>query len=63
MIDLEYHKGHRCPHTEITCQEGFCSGCMIYLEKSQFIRSLVLKQNNSHFDKKARRLRMLAVKQ
>ncbi len=37
MINLEYRKGRPCPHNEITCQEGYCSCCEIYLVKSSSI--------------------------
>ena len=32
---LQYHKGNLCLYKSIICQEGYCSGCFIYLEKSQ----------------------------
>ena len=34
MVNLEYHKGAFCVHTPLFCQEGYCSGCDIYLKKS-----------------------------
>jgi hypothetical protein len=34
-----YLKGQRCIFKQILCQEGFCSQCMIYLEKPQVIAS------------------------
>jgi hypothetical protein len=33
MVNLEYHKGFFCSYTTIFCQEGYCSGCEIYLKK------------------------------
>ncbi len=34
MLTLDYRKGRPCLYNEITCQEGFCSGCEIYLRTS-----------------------------
>ena len=34
MVNIEYHKGTFCVHTPLFCQEGYCSGCDIYLKKS-----------------------------
>ncbi len=34
MVNLEYHKGSFCVYTPKFCQEGYCSGCEIYLKKS-----------------------------
>ena len=34
MVNLEYHKGAFCVNTPLFCQEGYCSGCDIYLKKS-----------------------------
>lgn len=33
-MNLEYHKGSPCVYKAILCQEGYCSDCGIYLEKS-----------------------------
>ena len=33
-MNLEYHKGYPCVYETILCQEGYCSNCVIYLEKS-----------------------------
>lgn len=33
MTNQEYHKGESCLFSSVLCQEGYCSGCMIYLEK------------------------------
>jgi hypothetical protein len=33
MTNQEYHKGESCLFNSVLCQEGYCSGCMIYLEK------------------------------
>jgi len=57
MINLEYHKGRPCPRKEITCQEGYCSGCVIYLNKSSLIRPFTSKHTNLQFDKRLRELR------
>ena len=35
-MQLNYNKGRPCLYKAILCQEGHCSGCYIYLEKSQF---------------------------
>jgi hypothetical protein len=36
MIDLDYHKGHPCIYPPFKfCQEGYCSGCNIYLQKKE----------------------------
>ena len=34
-MNVEYHKGYPCVYKAILCQEGYCSDCAIYLEKSQ----------------------------
>jgi len=34
MKNLEYHKGSFCIYKPIFCQEGYCSGCEIRLEKA-----------------------------
>jgi hypothetical protein len=34
MVNVEYHKGSFCVYKTKFCQEGFCSGCEIYLKKS-----------------------------
>ncbi len=34
-MNMEYHKGYPCVYKAILCQEGYCSGCAIYLEKSR----------------------------
>jgi hypothetical protein len=44
MVNLEYHKGQLCSYGPILCQEGFCSECIIFLEKvpnavSRYIRT------------------------
>ena len=33
-MNTEYHKGYPCVYKAILCQEGYCSNCAIYLEKS-----------------------------
>jgi CheY-like chemotaxis protein len=45
MINLEYHKGHICIYQPILCQEGWCSGCAIYQDRSIENGSLI-EQNN-----------------
>ena len=34
-MNMNYHKGYPCVYKAILCQEGYCSDCAIYLEKSQ----------------------------
>lgn len=34
VLNLEYHKGELCTINSKLCQEGFCSECIIYLERS-----------------------------
>jgi len=34
MVNLDYHKGSFCVFTHNFCQEGYCSGCEIYLNRS-----------------------------
>ena len=38
MVSTECHKGSFCVFTPNFCQEGYCSGCEIYLKKSSPIR-------------------------
>ena len=33
VLNLEYHKGELCGYTSALCQEGFCSECIISLER------------------------------
>ena len=40
MVNAEYHKGSFCDYTPKFCQEGYCSGCEIYLKKSSPNRSM-----------------------
>ena len=35
MMHVEYHKGYPCVYKPILCQEGYCSDCAVYLEKSR----------------------------
>jgi hypothetical protein len=34
MVNFEYHKGSFCIYSSIFCQEGYCSGCSVYLKMS-----------------------------
>ena len=34
MVNLECHKGSFCVYTSIFCQEGYCSGCEIYVKRT-----------------------------
>ena len=43
---LDNHKGQQCLLKPIICQEGFCSGCMIYLEISF---TLLLEEKDNCF--------------
>ncbi len=47
MPDSGYFKGQTCIFKNILCQEGFCSECMIYLEKPQVI-AFSIKDKISH---------------
>jgi len=40
MVTTECHKGYFCAYTPKFCQEGYCSGCEIYLKKSSPNKSL-----------------------
>jgi ferredoxin len=40
MVIAECHKGSFCIYTPKFCQEGYCSGCEIYLDKSSPNESL-----------------------
>ncbi len=39
MISLEYHKGSFCVYSSVFCQEGYCSGCEIYLHSPSHAKS------------------------
>lgn len=34
MTNLVFHKGTFCVYGSVFCQEGYCSGCEVYLKKS-----------------------------
>jgi ferredoxin len=34
MTNLVFHKGTFCVYAPVFCQEGYCSGCEVYLKKS-----------------------------
>jgi len=38
MVNLEYHKGSFCIYTPRFCQEGYCSQCYIYVQRSVFAK-------------------------
>ena len=40
MVSAECHKGSFCVYTPKFCQEGYCSGCEIYLKKSSPIKQV-----------------------
>jgi hypothetical protein len=40
MVNVEYHKGSFCIYKTKFCQEGFCSGCEIYLKKQPLVTLL-----------------------
>jgi hypothetical protein len=42
MVNVEYHKGSFCIYKAKFCQEGFCSGCEIYLKEPSVL--MILKQ-------------------
>jgi len=29
------HKGQKCPYKDILCQEGYCSGCQVFIDWSK----------------------------
>jgi len=39
-MQLENNKGKPCPYNPILCQEGWCSGCQIYLDYQGYQRTL-----------------------
>jgi hypothetical protein len=51
MVNLEYHKGSFCVYTSVFCQEGYCSGCNIYLK-----RPAPTKQTVRHLDIKSQKV-------
>ena len=36
----ENNKGKDCPYKSITCQEGYCSECQIYLNYQGYLKTL-----------------------
>lgn len=34
---MQNHKGQDCPNKPITCQEGVCSDCQIYLDRDSLL--------------------------
>ena len=38
---LMNHKGQSCLYKKILCQEGFCSGCQIYIEAMKRVKRLI----------------------
>jgi hypothetical protein len=46
MVNVEYHKGSFCVYKSKFCQEGFCSGCEIYLKKPSLFT--LIKQSDQH---------------
>jgi hypothetical protein len=38
MVNLEYHKGSFCIYVPRFCQEGYCSQCEIYAQRSVFTK-------------------------
>jgi hypothetical protein len=51
MVNFEYHKGQCCSYKDITCQEGYCSECLIYVNFKLCMESLYLRGNNLHINK------------
>jgi hypothetical protein len=45
MLNLEYHKGELCVLRPMLCQEGLCSGCIIYLEQSSQLNPSFSEEN------------------
>ena len=40
VVDMEYHKGSFCDYASVFCQEGYCSGCEIYLKMTQAVKQV-----------------------
>ena len=40
MKSLDNHKGKPCPYKPLTCQEGYCSECNIYLQWVESLKAL-----------------------
>jgi len=51
MVNVEYHKGQTCSYKGITCQEGYCSECLIYVNTTSYIESLYLRRNDLYINK------------
>jgi hypothetical protein len=56
MVNMEYHKGSFCEYASVFCQEGYCSGCAIYLR-----RPPAIKQFNPHEVAKSRKAPKLVL--
>lgn len=63
MINLAYHKGEFCQINSILCQEGYCSECMIYMERSLASKSTTSKVSRNNNNKnESRGLELTATK-
>ena len=49
-MDEKNHKGEWCPYTDIFCQEGYCSGCEIFLEHK---KGGIKKKNGKRLEEKS----------
>ena len=56
-MNMDYHKGYPCVYKAILCQEGYCSDCGIYLEKS---RGWVIEETNVKNPRKIKRSKSIA---
>jgi hypothetical protein len=54
MLNTQYHKGRRCMHEVILCQEGYCSECIIYLNHASYKNPETKEQINSYQSKATR---------
>jgi hypothetical protein len=53
MLNLEYHKGQPCMFSASVCQEGFCSECIISIERpSQMTPPPTKRTNQFRFNRK-----------
>jgi hypothetical protein len=56
-MNMDYHKGCPCVYKAILCQEGYCSDCAIYLERSQ---GWVNEETSVKNPRKTKRLKSVA---
>jgi len=56
VVNLEYHKGELCAYNSVLCQEGFCSECIIYLERDSQVKPRFTKNKDRIQNKGASRI-------